>query len=431
MSDFGDGISRTSIPTFDPASLVLIGRDEGDESSEGWDPRVKWEPQDWMIDSIDLYGVLTPVIIKKMSDGRFKVLDGRQRVINTRAVNDARIKHGRDPIKIRCVVVSDKDDIEIGNVANGHRTPDSPMIVAWKMDRAMARRRLGAEGRSACIPQVAKEFHVSIPTVKNKLALLKCSQAVMEAITDLRISETVAKKLSVLPCDEQDEALEKILGGKKKAKGSSANAGAEEAAGGRGKKRQTQARVLKRNVIEAELARLNKPGAHDSIDRPQPSTIAEGMRAALGWVLGRKVDKDYGLGVAENVSKRRKTRSFWGKKESAKPAKVTPKAKVASKPKPKPAEKKVEEKRAKKAFRDAVNGPAPVNPKADSRPKKAKKKRVLVAEKTEKAAKLQRAVAAVRKAGSVVDTGKPDPLQDDGMVEDVNDDGDIPGTGEP
>jgi ParB-like chromosome segregation protein Spo0J len=399
MADFGDGISKTSIPTFDPASLVLIGRDEGDESSEGWDPRVKWEPQDWMIESIDLYGVLTPVIIKKMSDGRFKVLDGRQRVINTRAVNDARVKRGSDPIKIRCVVVSDKDDIEIGNVANGHRTPDSPMIVAWKMDRAMLRRSLGAEDRSACIPQVAKEFHVSIPTVKNKLALLKCSQAVMEAITDLRISETVAKKLSVLPCDEQDEALEKILGGKKKAKGSSANAEADEAAGGRGKKRKTQARVLKRNVIEAELARLNKPGAQDSIDRPQPSTIAEGMRVALGWVLGRKIDKDYGLGVSENVSKK-KTKP--AKKD--KPAKkAKPAKKPAKKKESKALGKKVEKERAKairdKAFRAAVNGPVPAKPKADPRPKK---KRLL----TEKAA-------------SVVDLSRPDPLQDDGMVEDT------------
>ena len=395
----------------DPATLVLIGRDEGDETSEGWDPRVQWAIQDWMVESVGTYGVIEPIVVKPMEDGRLKVLDGRQRTINARAWN---AKAGpKSAIAVPCIV-SMGDDIEIGNVANRHRTPDGPMIAAWKMKEAKDR-------RARTIDQIATEFHVSTVTVKNKLALMKLSVKCMRAVDSRKISETMGKKLAALPCDEQDAALEALLASVapgKKVKGKKADKEADEAVGGRGKKRQTQARVLKRDVIESELARLNKPGAQDSIDRPQPSTMAEGMRAALGWVLGRKVDKAYGMG-AENVSKGKKANV----KKSSK--KATPKKPVKTKKKePKASETKAFQS-TQRMFRDAVNG---VDPKADPRPKKAKKKRVLVAEK---AAKLQRAVAAVRKAGSVVDTGKPDPLQDDGMVEDVNEDGDIPGTGEP
>lgn len=333
--------------------LLIVGRgmthkdgtdDYGDRDSDGYDVRCHLDADEEMVVSMMTYGVLVPVLVRPVKDAkgadRLMVLDGRQRTINSRE-RDMRLP----PVEIKLTYEDEvKDAAEIGNVTNEHRITDSPMIKAWKVDDAITKRGLTNE-------QAAAEFRCTVPTIKNWRALLKLSPKCMKAVDSLKLSETLARKLVHLSEEEQDAELASLLETAKpgkQARGKKAAAEIEKKVGTRGKKRAMAARILNRVLIEAALDRLNKPGACDMIDTKKGAqtareSIAEGMRAAINWVLG-KGDAAYGLDETAKP-KRVKKKADKSAKESAKTKEpqadtIVSKAPKAAKAKPAPKPKK-------------------------------------------------------------------------------------------
>lgn len=211
-------LSRTDLFFFDPNDLVLVE----DPKHPLYDERIKLPIDEAIVLSIMKFGVLEPVTVRKngvdkKGNPQIEVIDGRQRTRCAREANRRLAEAGGELHRVPAVIkrVDDATLFGIMVATNEGRTQDSPLVKARKMSRFIAM------GRSE--EDVSITFCCSKATVKNHLALLDLDETVQQAIEAGRVGVTIAKKLAILPREEQVEGLLKILDANAHAIASSAN----------------------------------------------------------------------------------------------------------------------------------------------------------------------------------------------------------------
>lgn len=211
-------LSRTDLFFFDPNDLTLVE----DKKHPLYDERINLPIDEAIVLSIMRYGVLEPITVRKNGVDKngnpiMEVIDGRQRTRCAREANRRLAESGGELHRIPAVIKRLDDATLFGVMVatNEGRTQDAPLVKARKMSRFIAM------GRSE--EDVAITFCCSKATVKNHLMLLDLDETVQKAIEAGRVGVTIAKRLFVLPREEQVEALLKILDANAHAATSSGN----------------------------------------------------------------------------------------------------------------------------------------------------------------------------------------------------------------
>jgi hypothetical protein len=191
-----------------PEVLYLVGLD-GDEGEEHalWDERVLMAVAVEDVDNVMMYGVLEPVICRKvrLPDGtwRTEVVAGRQRVKWARAANQRFIEAGSNE-RIRVPVMLNKSDEKhqagIIEAENGVRVTDGPLVKARKAQRLMARSLLSEK-------EVAITMGVTRESVRQWLVLLSLSPKLQKAVEDSVMTASAAIAFNDLSHDEQEQRL--------------------------------------------------------------------------------------------------------------------------------------------------------------------------------------------------------------------------------
>jgi hypothetical protein len=202
--------TRASIEQVDPRALIVIGIDEGDKSSPGYDPRVELPLDPDMVESMCRFGVVVPVIARRDGEyldgprkgqARMVVVDGRRRVIHARAAQLAQIAKGVTPLRIKTVLVRG-DDLALfatGRVANAYRVNSDPVAQAKEMQRM--------HDMGASDDDIRIAFGVKLSTVQDRAKLLETAPEVQAKVTAGEITGNAALELASLPMGVQLKVL--------------------------------------------------------------------------------------------------------------------------------------------------------------------------------------------------------------------------------
>lgn len=170
-----------------PLEQLVAGENPRQDSS--------WETKE-LAKSIKVHGVLQPIRIRPMGDGRFEIVAGRRRY-------EAAKLAGLRTIPATAGVATDEDAYVQALVENLQRA-DLPAI-----DEAKAFQKLISEyGLSQ--EALGKRLGRSQPYISNKMRLLELEPEVQEAVISGQISEAHAKAIISLPAERQKRLVEEI-----------------------------------------------------------------------------------------------------------------------------------------------------------------------------------------------------------------------------
>lgn len=167
----------------------------------GKNPRTYFDPaeMDELKSSIKAKGVIQPILVRPLEDGRFQVVAGHRRFLAAKEV------HGDD--YEMPVVVKELDDAEADELAlveNVHRANMSPTEEAEAAAKILARCQGDRD-------EAARRLGWSRTTMDKRLALMNCSESVRKALTERKISLGHAELLAAVTKEKQDAILDKIL----------------------------------------------------------------------------------------------------------------------------------------------------------------------------------------------------------------------------
>ncbi|MEZ0606271.1 PRTRC system ParB family protein [Paraburkholderia sp. IW21] len=171
----------------------------------GRNPRTYFDPKKMaeLTESVRARGVDTPVIVRPLNDVDFELIAGGRRY------RAAMVAHGEEyPMPVSIRDVGDVDARIIALTENSQRDDLSPSEEA--IDAAEMLGLLGGDR-----DEVAKVLGWSRSTVDSRLALMNCSQAVLEAANARRISLGIAELLAALSKENQDKVLPVIVAEKR------------------------------------------------------------------------------------------------------------------------------------------------------------------------------------------------------------------------
>lgn len=196
--------TRASHLMMDPNAVTVIGIDTKDGPEHPlYDTRIKLPIDRGLVDSIKLYGVVTPVIAK--TDGPNTLcVDGRRRTIHARIASAELQAEGLPALRIP-VVVKKGDDLRLFGVArtsNACRVDDSPIVNAQNATRMLD---MGAQ-----LPTIAVTFGVTEDTVKEWLKLLDTTPEIQAQLHTGEIPATVGLALATMPRAEQNQVMSDI-----------------------------------------------------------------------------------------------------------------------------------------------------------------------------------------------------------------------------
>jgi ParB family chromosome partitioning protein len=178
----------------DPERMVIIT----DQAHPLYDPRIEKPLTDAFIASLDVQGVLEPVVCRKELD-QLVVMAGRRRVRGAREVNKRRKARGeRDLLRVPYVTKRSNDAEAIGIMIaeNEHREDDDLIGKATKAARAI--------DRNVAKKDVALTFGVEEATIDMWLKLRDCIPKVQEMVQEKRLRiHDVVRKIAKLPPSEQ------------------------------------------------------------------------------------------------------------------------------------------------------------------------------------------------------------------------------------
>jgi ParB family chromosome partitioning protein len=149
-----------------------------------------------LTESIKQYGVIEPIIVRKVAD-KYEIIAGERRY-------KASVLAGKDTIPAIVTDLNDKDSAEIALIENVQRQNLTPIEEAVSYRKILD---MGYMNQS----ELAEKLGKTQSTIANKLRLLNLTDTVQEALLQERISERHARSLLRLPQDKQDEMLEKIV----------------------------------------------------------------------------------------------------------------------------------------------------------------------------------------------------------------------------
>lgn len=149
-----------------------------------------------LTESIKQYGVIEPIIVRKVAD-KYEIIAGERRY-------KASVLAGKDTIPAIITDLNDKDSAEIALIENVQRQNLTPIEEAVSYRKILD---MGYMNQS----ELAEKLGKTQSTIANKLRLLNLTDTVQEALLQERISERHARSLLRLPQDKQDEMLERII----------------------------------------------------------------------------------------------------------------------------------------------------------------------------------------------------------------------------
>jgi ParB family chromosome partitioning protein len=149
-----------------------------------------------LTESIKEYGVIEPIIVRKVSD-KYEIIAGERRY-------KASVLAGKETIPAIVTDLNDKESAEIALIENVQRQNLTPIEEAVSYKKILD---MGYMNQS----ELAEKLGKTQSTVANKLRLLNLTDDVQEALLQERISERHARSLLRLPSDKQNEMLDRIV----------------------------------------------------------------------------------------------------------------------------------------------------------------------------------------------------------------------------
>lgn len=197
--------SKKALPFKRRSSFLAYPEDLHLEKTSGkkhYDPRVHSVFVERDVAWILTHGVQKAVLVEKCGD-QCVVVDGRQRVINSREANCRLVAEGGERIMIP---VAPKRGsaiklFQISVICNTHRRDDCPVTEAFKMQQYLDM----GHNENDC----AELWGVSKYTIRNRLNLLSLCDEAQSAITAGTITVTRALGLINLSAKDQKAALKK------------------------------------------------------------------------------------------------------------------------------------------------------------------------------------------------------------------------------
>lgn len=149
-----------------------------------------------LTESIKQYGVIEPIIVRKVAD-KYEIIAGERRY-------KASVLAGKDTIPAIITDLNDKDSAEVALIENVQRQNLTPIEEAVSYRKILD---MGYMNQS----ELAEKLGKTQSTIANKLRLLNLTDTVQEALLQERISERHARSLLRLPSDKQDDMLDRII----------------------------------------------------------------------------------------------------------------------------------------------------------------------------------------------------------------------------
>lgn len=196
----GAAAGRSDLFKLMPDQLVIVM----DKAHPLYDERVTLPLPDWLVDSVIEHGILQNVLVRR-NGHLFEVQDGRQRVRAAIEANKRLQKAGSDKLVLVPVTMRKDDDVTAAKVtvaANEHRQADPPVVKARKAQHLLD---LGASE-----DDIARQFGITVPALKNMLKILDASAEVQHMVNEGQVPLTAATRIADLPRDEQKAAMEEI-----------------------------------------------------------------------------------------------------------------------------------------------------------------------------------------------------------------------------
>ncbi len=173
-----------------PLSLIVRGRN----------PRQYFDPVEMaeLEASIKAQGVLQPILVRPITDGKLEIVAGERRWRAATSVGLADI-----PAMVREMTDAQVDEAAL--TENHERAAMSPTEEAEAAARILGNCAGNRE-------EAAKRLGWSPATLKQRLALMNCSDCVRKALNERKISLGHAELLAAVTREKQDDVLGKLLG---------------------------------------------------------------------------------------------------------------------------------------------------------------------------------------------------------------------------
>ncbi len=161
-------------------------------------PRVTFEPQalDELRASIAEFGVLVPIIVRKLEGEKYELIAGERRWRASAAAGLATI-----PAMVRSA--DDRESLEVAIVENLQRENLDPLEEAMGFAHLM-------EAHDFTQEQVAGRVGRSRPAVANALRLLTLSDAIKALVRDGKLSAGAARALLAIPPERREAVARRV-----------------------------------------------------------------------------------------------------------------------------------------------------------------------------------------------------------------------------
>ncbi|MCI5677330.1 MAG: ParB/RepB/Spo0J family partition protein, partial [Acholeplasma sp.] len=177
----------------------VVDLDINDVLPNRFQPRIKFNEisiQE-LSDSIKKYGVIQPIVVRKIGD-KYEIIAGERRY-------KASVMAGKTTIPAIISDLNDKDSVEIALIENVQREDLTPIEKAISYRKILDMGYMNQE-------ELAEKIGKSQSAIANTLRLLTLSEEVQEALLEVKISERHARSLLKLKNEkDQVKMLNRII----------------------------------------------------------------------------------------------------------------------------------------------------------------------------------------------------------------------------
>lgn len=193
----GETVGKDNLFKEWPEKVVVIT----DKTHVLYDERVNLPMNENTVLDIMERGILIPILCRRAKDGRFEVMDGRQRLKHAIEANRRLVAANQPPRQIPIRVSRAKDSEVFGNLvaANAHRRFNKHSAVARDVVRYLD------QGHTE--DQAAVTFNITVKQVEAYVRLAESTDELLDALDNKRLSFTTAVQLARRSHDEQRAAL--------------------------------------------------------------------------------------------------------------------------------------------------------------------------------------------------------------------------------
>jgi len=189
---FGDAADDKALNDFDYLPLQYIEPMQDQ-------PRTLFDEEsiDELAETIRVHGMINPILVRSIEDGRYQIIAGERR---WRAAREA----GLEKVPVKIVIADDKSALEMALIENLQRKDLKPVEEAYGYKKLMEKHNLTQE-------QVAQTVMKSRPAVANSLRLLSLPIEILKQINDEELSAGSARALLALKNEEHMKDAAKLI----------------------------------------------------------------------------------------------------------------------------------------------------------------------------------------------------------------------------